>query len=166
VKQAPSWNSVVEQFAGNDDVVFGDVSLSKNQVRTVHGVDQSPGAGGWPTIRYFNQGTGYGGAAYPKKTDKAMCDELGPTGTYMQQYVEEQGGTSLCNVNKTEKGCSEKQKEFIAKWTGKPAGELEKQLKRLTGMAEANGASMKADALTWVKQRVGIFKQLTKKEEL
>lgn len=37
-----------------------------------------PGSGGWPTVRYFNKETGYGGKAYPKKTDKAMCDELGP----------------------------------------------------------------------------------------
>lgn len=36
------------------------------------------GAGGWPTVRYFNKETGYGGKAYPKKTSKAMCDELGP----------------------------------------------------------------------------------------
>ena len=38
----------------------------------------SLGAGGWPTVRYFNKETGYGGKPYPKKTDKAMCDELGP----------------------------------------------------------------------------------------
>mmetsp|Transcript_95619 Transcript_95619/g.205174 ORF Transcript_95619/g.205174 Transcript_95619/m.205174 type:complete len:93 (+) Transcript_95619:467-745(+) len=92
-----------------------------------------------------------------------MCDELGPKETYMQQFVEEQGGTSLCNVNKTEKGCTDKQKDFITKWSGKPPEELEKQLKRLTGMADA---SMKPEALTWVKQRIGIFKQLAKKEEL
>merc|ERR1712048_1139587 len=98
-------------------------------------------------------------------TDKAMCDELGPKESYMQQYVEEQGGTSLCNVKKTEKGCTDKQKEFIAKWSGKPAEEIEKQLKRLSGMADTQGSSMKPDALTWVKQRVGIFKQLAKKEE-
>eukprot|EP01050_Picozoa_sp_SAG11_P058854 SAG11_NODE_37811_length_255_cov_0.660256_1_plen_39_part_10 len=28
------------------------------------------GAGGWPTIRYFNKETGYDGKPYPKKTDK------------------------------------------------------------------------------------------------
>jgi len=162
VKQAPSWNKVVEDFHGNDDVVFGDVALSKNQVRQVHGVDQGAGAGGWPTIRYFNQGTGYGGSAYPKKTSQAMCDELGPKTEYMQQYVEEQGGTSLCNVNKTEKGCNDKQKEFISKWADKPLEEVQKQLTRLKGMAETQGSSMKPEALTWAKQRLSIFKQLAK----
>merc|ERR1711998_527141 len=119
-------------------------NLSEEQVRESHGENQNPGAGGWPTIRYFNKGTGYGGKEYPKKTDKAMCDELGPKESYMQQYVEEQGGTSLCNVNKTEKGCSDKQKDFIAKWSGKPADELEAQLKRLTGMSDG---AMKPEAL-------------------
>jgi len=165
VKQAPSWNKVVEDFHGNDDVVFGDVALSKNQVRTIHGTDQGPGSGGWPTIRYFNKETGYGGKPYPKKTDMAMCDELGPKHDYMQQYVEEQGGTSLCNVKKTEKGCTQKQKDFIEKWTTKPSDEVQKQLHRLMGMVES-GQSMKPDALTWVKQRIGIFKQLSKREEL
>ena len=31
----------------------------------------------WPTIRYFNKETSKDGAPYDKKTDKAMCDELG-----------------------------------------------------------------------------------------
>jgi len=166
VKQAPAWNKVVEDFHGNDDVAFGDVSLSKNQVRTVHGEDQGAGAGGWPTIRYFNKGTGYGGKAYPKKTDKAMCDELGPKENYMQQYIEEQGGTSLCNINKTDKGCTDKQKGFIEKWAGKPAPELKKQLDRLLGMADKDGEAMKPEAFAWVKQRIGIFKQLSAKAEL
>ena len=38
---------------------------------------QNPGAGGWPTIRYYNRKTGYDGEAYVKKTSKSMCDELG-----------------------------------------------------------------------------------------
>jgi len=150
-------------------VVFGDVSLSANQVRTIHGTDQGAGAGGWPTVRYFNKETGYGGQAYKKKTDQAMCDELGPKTDYMQQYVEEAGGTSLCNVKKPESGCSDKQKSFIEKWASKPADEVKKQLDRLTGMIDAGqGAAMKEDALAWVKQRIGIYKQLTKKasEEL
>jgi len=142
------------------------VSLSKNQVRTIHGTDQSPGAGGWPTVRYFNKATGYGGAAYSKKTSMAMCDELGPKEEYMQQLVEEQGGTSLCNINKTDKGCTDKQKDFIGKWSSKPAGELSKQLERLKGMVDKDGGSMKAEALSWAKQRLGIFKQLAKRSEL
>merc|ERR1712151_1197688 len=165
--QAPGWNKVVEAFQGNADVVFGDVSLSKNQVRTIHGTDQSPGAGGWPTVRYFNKETGYAGKAYAKKTDMAMCDELGPKEEYMQQFVEEQGGTSQCNVKKPDVGCSDKQKGFIEKMASKPVEDVQKQLDRLKGMIDGGqGASMKADALSWMKQRIGLLKQLAKKEEL
>jgi len=166
VKQAPAWNKVAADFKGNPDVVFGDVALSKNQVRTIHGTEQSPGAGGWPTIRYFNKETGYGGKAYPKKTSKAMCDELGPSEEYMQEYVEEQGGTSLCSVDDAEKGCSSVQKTFIGKWSEKPADDLKKQLNRLQGMVDKDGSSMKPDALKWAKQRLGIIKQLGKRVEL
>jgi len=136
--------------------------LSKNQVRSIHGTEQSPGSGGWPTIRYFNKETGYGGKPYAKKTDKAMCDELGPSEDYMQQFVEEAGGTSQCSVAKTDTGCTEKQKTFIEKWAEKPKDELQKQFDRLHGMIERGSDSMKADALDWAKQRRNIFKQLTK----
>jgi len=135
-------------------------------VRDIHGTPQSPGGGGWPTVRFFNKGTGYGGKAYPKKTDQAMCDELGPKENYMQECVEEHGGTSLCNANKPETGCSEKQKAFVEKWKDKPKDELSKQLERLKGMVNKDGGSMKPDALSWAKQRLGVFKQLSKKDEL
>jgi len=149
-------------------VVFGDVLLSSDQVRTIHGTDQSPGGGGWPTVRHFNKETGYGGMAYKQKTSEAMCDELGPKNDYMQQLVEEAAGTSLCNINKTDKGCSDKQKDFIAKWLSKPTDEIKKQLDRLKGMADG-GSTMKPEAMTWMKHRIAIFKQLEKqgaKQEL
>jgi len=166
VKQAPAWNQVVKDFHGNADVVFGDVTLSKNQVRTIHGQDQGAGAGGWPTVRHFNKATGYGGAAYVKKTSSAMCDELGPKEEYMRIHIEEAGGTSLCNINNSDAGCNDKQKEFITKWTGKGKDDLQKQLDRLSGMVDKDGSSMKPEALTWAKQRLAIVKQLHKKDEL
>jgi len=117
-------------------------------------------------VRHFNKATGYGGAAYVKKTSEAMCDELGPKNDYMNMHVEEAGSTSLCNANQPESGCSDKQKEFISKWGAKPKDDLQKQVDRLTGMVDKDGASMKAEALTWAKQRLSIVKQLHKKDEL
>jgi len=146
-------------FKGNDDVAFGDVCLSKNQVRKIHDVDQNPGAGGWPTVRIFNKQTGYGGKAYEKKTSQAMCDELGPKTDYMQQLVEEYA--TLCSIDDTSSGCSDKQKDFIAKWADKPLEDLKKQFARLNGMA---GGAMKPEAMQWLKQRMGIFKQVAKKK--
>jgi len=152
---------VTQLFKGNADVAFGDVALSSDQVRKIHGVDQSPGAGGWPTVRIFNKETGYGGKAYEKKTSSAMCDELGPKEEYMQQLVEE--FATLCNINDTSTGCTDKQKDFIAKWGDKGADDIKKQITRLEGM---NGASMKPEALQWLKQRLAVLKQMSKKEEL
>jgi len=167
VKQHPSWYDTIKKFHANPDVVFADVTLSKNQVRTIHGTEQSPGAGGWPTVRHFNKATGYGGQAYVKKTGSAMCDELGPKNDYMSMFVEEAGGTSLCNANQpdSESGCSDKQKEFILKWGEKAKDELQKQVDRLSGMVEKDGASMKPESLTWAKQRLAIVKQLHSEEE-
>jgi len=98
-----------------------------------------------------------------------MCDELGPKNTYMQQYVEEAGGTSLCNVFKPENGCSDKAVKFIDKWKEKPKDEQEQQLRRLDAMIDTATKDIKPDVLTWMKQRANIFKQLTagaKKDEL
>jgi len=138
-------------FASNPDVAFGDVLLSEQQIRGNH----NPGAGGWPTIKYFNKKTGYEGATYQKKTDKSMCDELGDT-TYMQAYVEEAGQTSLCSVV-TKAGCSEKQSEFIDKTKNLPKDSLNQQLKRLEGMS---GKSMTAPLRSWLNQRIAILKKL------
>ena len=106
-------------------------------------------------MRYFNKETGYEGAPYTKKTDKAMCDELGAD-EYMQAYVEEAGKTSLCKASDGE-GCSDKEKEFIAKWKDAEADKVSAQLKRLKGMA---GESMKPELQKWLTQRLAILKQL------
>jgi len=157
---------VVEDFHQKSEAVFGDVSLSKNQVRTINGEEQSPGSGGWPSIRYFSKDTGYGGKAYEKKTDQAMCDELGPKEAYMQEFVESMSGASLCDVKDTSNGCSEEQIKFIGKWTEKPKDAAASQVSRLNGMVEKDGSSMKPEALKWIKQRIAVLKQLSTKDEL
>lgn len=136
------------------------MNLSTDQVRK-----GSPGAGGWPTIRYFNKKTGYDGADYKKKTGDAMCTELGPGLPYMQQYIEEYGEASLCDIA-TGDGCTEKEKGFISTWKGKMAGasgkeELEKQLTRLGGMS---GSSMKESLAEWLRQRLAILNQFKDRE--
>jgi len=140
-------------FKENSDVAFADVNLAEDQIRDGH----NPGAGGWPTIRYFNKETGYGGNAYQKKTDKSMCDELGDD-TYMKAYVEEAGHTSLCSAT-TRKGCSEKETKFIETWQPKSRTEVDAQLTRLKAMA---GDKMTADLKQWLGQRTAILSQLQK----
>lgn len=118
------------------------------------------GAGGWPTVRYFNKDTGYEGKPYTKKTDKAMCEELGDE-EYMTAYVTEAGGTSLCSA-KDGAGCGDKELGYIKKWKeGKTPADYEKQLERLTGM---KSKPMKPELTKWIGQRLAILKQL--KDEL
>jgi len=149
-------------FAENPSVSFGDVNLSEEQIRGNH----NPGAGGWPTIKYFNKKTGYEGEAYAKRTDESMCDELGPKHDYMQLYVEEAGETSLCSAVDNA-GCSEKEVKYIDQWKVKDAATIASQITRLDGMS---GKSMKPSLQKWVQQRLAILKQLRiptpSKEEL
>ena len=111
-------------------MAFGDVNLSEEDIRGNH----NPGAGGWPTIRYFNEKTGYEGAPYQKKTSDAMCTELGNLDN-MQAYVEEAGETSLCSATDPEgSSCSEKEAAYVAKMKAAPAADVDAQLTRLQGM--------------------------------
>lgn len=82
-------------------MAFGDVNLSEEPIR-----DYQPGAGGWPTIRYFNWATGYQGKPYTKKTGRAMCEELGDS-KYMTEYILEAGLTSTCYID-VPSTCNEK----------------------------------------------------------
>jgi len=145
-------------------VAFGDVNLSQEQVRGKYA--GSPGGGGWPTIRVYNKQTGYEGAFAGDWKDAnglsgAMCDVFGKEET-MQKYVEELGSTSLCKASDGA-GCSDKEKEFIAKWTGQDG--VAEQLARLEGM---KGNKMKPELKVWLGQRIAILKQLAKptKDEL
>ena len=98
----------MQAFANNPDVAFGDVNLAEDQVRsTPAGGDHNPGAGGWPTVKYFNKETGYAGRPYKQKTGDAMCDELG-NDMYMQAHIEEAGKTQLCRLSDGA-GCSDKE---------------------------------------------------------
>jgi len=137
--------------ANNSQVVFGDINLSEQPIRG----NYNPGAGGWPTIRYFNQRTGYEGAPYTKKTDGAMCDELGKE-SYMQAYVEEAGSTSLCSLVDGS-NCSDKEREFAEKWKAKTADELAAQTKRLKDMV---GQKMKPELTKWLGQRINVLAQI------
>jgi len=145
-------------FGDNDDVAFGDVLLSGGGPRGAP--HASPGAGGWPTIRYYNAETGVAGHNYDKQTDMAMCDELGPKGdVYMRQYVETIGKTSLCSINEPYTGCSDKEKAYIAKVSEWDADKVAAQITRLDGMA---GDKMTPDLAKWKDQRLAVLNSLSK----
>ena len=133
------------------------INLKEEQIRGTH----KPGAGGWPTIKYFNKETGVEGATYSKKTDKAMCDELGPKEDYMIQYIEEAGKTSLCSIENGQ-GCNEKQVKYIDKMKNKTPQQVLKQLNRLSSMKDSDMTPQLRD---WKNQRIKILKQFSKLQE-
>ena len=130
-----------------------DVNLSEDQIR---GEPHNPGAGGWPTIRYFNKETGIDGASYEKKTEASMCDELGGDGELLMAYIEEAGNTSLCSVTDGA-GCDEKEKGYIDKMKGKTVEEHKAQLERIAKMEDG---SMKPELKRWMMKREKILAQL------
>lgn len=150
---------MTKTFASNPDVVFMDVNLSEERIMEApNGDSYSPGAGGWPTIRYFNRETGISGGAYQKKTGGHMCDELGDD-SMMEAYVEEYANTSmimLCSVT-SEQGCDEREIGFIAKSKNLSLEDQKAYVERLIKM---EGSSMKPELSLWIKKRKQILKQL------
>jgi len=137
-----------------------DVNLSSDRITEgPNGEPYNPGAGGWPTIRYFNQDTGIAGGEYVKKTERSMCDELG-NDEMMFAYVEEYGDAyiitcdALANGND---GCDEREIGYIQKIKSKSVEEQKSELQRLEKM---QGNSMKPDLLVWLEKRKKILKQL------
>jgi len=147
----------VKTFAGNEDVSFGDVNLREEPIR---GPPHNPGAGGWPTIRYYNKETGIDGANYDKKTSKAMCEELGDQ-EMMNEYIEEAGGASLCSVS-LGTGCDDREKQYIEKMKAMTSEEVTVQLRRLESM---EGETMKPELKKWLNKRKKILKALSKEHE-
>ena len=76
--------------------------------------------------------TGYGGAAYTKRTSDPMCTELGPGKPYLQEYIETAGTTALCSVA-TSDGCNDRQRKYVEKMKAAGADGVAKQLARLGG---------------------------------
>lgn len=125
MKQSPGWNEVVQKFGENPDVFFGDINLSKGGPGQSSYGNHQPGAGGWPSVKYFNKETGTSGSHYAmddKKTEQPMCDELGPNcagdgckgqSGLLQSYVEEKGDTTLCSSKPPFRGCSKEDKEKL-----------------------------------------------------
>lgn len=143
-------------FAGSTDVAYMDVNLSEEAIRKgPNGEAYNPGAGGWPTVRYFNKETGIAGGTYVKKTSEPMCTELGDE-ERMIDYIEEYGKTSTCAVE-TKNGCDEKEIEYIIKMKSESNEVLESKLDRLVSM---ENSTMTPELLNWLKKRKKILKKL------
>jgi hypothetical protein len=152
VKQSVGWNAAIRRFASNDDVAFGDINLSTDQIRGNH----NPGAGGWPTIRYFNKETGPEGRGYVQKTSGAVCDEL-KQDSYMSAFITEAGNTSLCSIKAGNKGCSDREIQFIQTWQSRSDETIREQIDRLKKMDTSH---ISAANSAWIQQRIAVLNQL------
>lgn len=142
----------MKEFAGVDHVVFGDINLQEAAVRDPK---YGAGAGGWPTIRYFNTATGYDGAAYTQKTSKSMCDELGGDGQLLRDYINEKG-VPPCKAD-TGAHCDARETAFLETWRARSGAEARAEQARLEKML---GGSVKPDLKKWIQQRAAILAQL------
>lgn len=144
---------MVQEFKGADYVAFGDVNLQEEPIRDAK---YGPGAGGWPTIRYFNAETGYDGAPYTKKTSKSMCDELGSM-EYMRAYVTDKAVPPCPVSNPDSPHCTDRERSFLAVWAAKSPAALQAEIQRLEKMSSAKTTT---ELLTWLQQRRRILAQL------
>mmetsp|Transcript_85879 Transcript_85879/g.148704 ORF Transcript_85879/g.148704 Transcript_85879/m.148704 type:complete len:157 (-) Transcript_85879:41-511(-) len=145
---------MTQLFGKDETVVFGDINLSENRVQEVHNVSQEPGSKGWPTIRFFNKETGFGGAHYPKRfKDEAMCDELGNS-RYMQDYIQDMGRTLLCDPVAVVE-CSTKEQKFIEEWKVKTKEEAEAESEKLAASKKKDKDKRRRD-----RNRAKLLKKL------
>jgi len=137
----PAWDQLGGEYKDSSSVVIGDADCTSSgkELCEEHEVR------GYPTIKYFTADTG------PKGTDYSG----GRSYEDLKKHVEDNLEVK-CLLDNTE-GCSDKEKEFMEKWKGKPTEEVTKQLDRLKGMSSG---SMKPELKKWLNQRVSILKQL------
>ena len=136
----PAWDQLGDEYAASSSVVVADVDCTVEQ-----DLCSEYDVRGYPTIKYFTAETDAKGDDYSGGRDfDALKD-------FVAENLEVK-----CLLDNTE-GCSDKEKDFMAKWKDKPKADATAQLERLTKMM---GGSMAPDLKKWVAQRVGILKQL------
>ena len=140
-------------------VAFGDINLATDKVTSAFDINFKPGAGGWPSHRFFNTATGYGGNAYVQKTAQRICDELGQTQA-MLDYVSEMSGAWICNARSGEH-CTPAEAEYAASWRSKAPEEAAEQLATLDAVPLAD----LLDDRHWLERRRAVLKQLATPNE-
>lgn len=140
-------------------VAFGDVVWQEERLSKIHGRDVAAGDGGWPTILFFNLGTGYGGQRYKQKTDDEVCEELGKE-EIMQQYVQEKSGSSMCDVV-WGRDCSDMELKYIDKWVGPDVQRDHEAIKKEKAKFEDAVQQNPRQRFAQNKQRISILSRLS-----
>jgi len=136
----PAWDQLGDEYASSSSVVIADVDCTVEQ-----DLCGKYDVKGYPTIKYFTAETDPKGADFQGGRDydglkKFVVDTLEVKCSY-----------------EDDAGCSDKEKEFMAKWKGKDKADAAAQLERLNKMVSG---TMAPDLKKWVSQRINILKQL------
>jgi thioredoxin-like negative regulator of GroEL len=132
----PDWDKLAEE--AHSSVFIADVNCSDEPE-----LCESNGVAGYPTIKVHKDGS----------EDKYN----GPRGfEELKEYVDENLAIK-CDVNNmTAATCSEKAQTYAAKWKDKSAADVDKEVKRLSGMMDK---SMTRELKTWLRERLNILQQ-------
>jgi len=136
----PAYDKLGAEYKDSASVLIADVDCTKEDK-----LCGDKGVQGYPTIKYYTAETGKEGKDFSAGRD---YDSL-------KKFVEDE--LEVKCLTSDPKDCSDKEKTFMDKMKAAGKDDVEKQLKRLQGMA---GGSMKADLKKWVMQRIAILKQL------
>ena len=131
----------MEHYKNDAGVVFGDVNLREGRVtQSRDGTPQNPGAGGWPTLRYYNADTGPGGAPVERITNQKICDEF-----KIPQRMIDSVTTSrkVCDAV-TKKGCDDAESAYLDAWRGDAAARDAEAARLDDLMSDATQKKMKA----------------------
>jgi len=140
----PVWDKLGDEFAGSSSVMIGDADCTAEGKELCEKFEVR----GYPTIKYFADGDDAG-------SDYSGGRDFESLTNFVHETLEVK-----CTV-KDPVLCTEKEKAYIEKMKAKSGNELDAQLARLKKM---EGASMKPQLKTWMKQRLNILNGL--KDEL
>ena len=132
----------MEHYKNDEGVVFGDVNLREGRVtQSRDGTPQNPGAGGWPTLRYYNADTGPGGAPVERITNQKICDEF-----KIPQRMIDSVTTSrkVCDAV-TKAGCDDDEVEYLDAWRGDAAARDAEAARLDDLLSDATQKKMKAE---------------------
>ena len=131
----PAWDEVSE--SADKSVFIADVNCSEQDE-----LCSQVGVQGYPTIKVYKDGevTDYKGG-------RSVED--------LSEYVDTQLATK-CDITKLEETCSTKAVPYAAKWKDKDTASIQKEISRLSGMANK---SMTAELKGWLRERLHILNQ-------
>eukprot|EP00750_Incisomonas_marina_P029299 INCI7113.1.p4 GENE.INCI7113.1~~INCI7113.1.p4 ORF type:complete len:139 (-),score=33.63 INCI7113.1:1422-1838(-) len=135
----PAFDQLAGDYEGHPSVLIADVDCTADG----QSLCQAQGVSGYPTIKYFVEGKEekYQGGRDYDALKAFVVDTLEPK----------------CSVEEQD-GCTQREKDYIAKMQGKGAEDIAKQLKRMEGM---QAKPMKPELKAWVMTRLRLLTQLS-----